>query len=294
MQLSWPYEGATPLPDSAARFSQVGSNLCLDFHGDPLASQVVVFSDGNHHMALAAALAAFRSRHPDVNDVFYATTPPGVLVDAMKAGVLVVGNLRLTAHPDVFIGPVGLVNRLREEGRLGEPHPLAASRGNVMLVRKGNPMGVSGIGDLARENVRLFLSNPVTESVSYQIYTKTLRQLAARRGIDAGFLDAAGGQSSRLVYGERIHHREAPQYIADGRADVAIVFYHLALRYVRIFPDLFELVALSPEGDPDQLISSIAVAKTVTGSEWGARLVEFLLAENVAQIYREHGLVPAR
>ena len=32
------------------------------------------------------------------------------------------------------------------------------------------------------------------------------------------------------------HHREAPQALADGEADVAMVCYHLALRFVRVYP----------------------------------------------------------
>jgi len=30
--------------------------------------------------------------------------------------------------------------------------------------------------------------------------------------------------------------------VADGRADTALVFYHLGLRYQRIFPEIFDFV----------------------------------------------------
>ena len=57
------------------------------------------------------------------------------------------------------------------------------------------------------------------------------------RGIDVGALErrlsGEGGESKEgsgpIVFGERIHHREAPQALADGKADVAMVYYHLAL-----------------------------------------------------------------
>ena len=294
MTLDWPYEGAVPLPHDLPRFSQGGSNVSLDFHGDPRLARAVVFSDGNHHMALADALSAFRSKYPEVYDVFYVTTPPRVVIEAMKAGSLALGHLRLSVRPDVFIGPAQVVARLREENYLGPPTPLAASCGNVMLVRKGNPKRIAGVRDLARSDVRVFLSNPVTETASYDIYAGTLRRLAARHGVDAGFLDENPGASSRIVFGECIHHREAPQCLADGHADVAIVFYHLALRYVRIFPELFEFVALAPEGDPAQLINRVSAAQTVASGAWGARLLEFLSSEEVAGVYRSHGLIPAR
>ncbi len=294
MQLNWTYEGATPLPPGAPRFAHAGSNICLDFHGDPRTSGLVVFSDGNHHMALADALATFRSRYAEVNDIFYVTTPPRVVADAMMAGVLAVGHLRLSIRPNVFIGPATLLERLSSEGHIVGPKPFAASRGNVMLVRKGNPRRIAGVADLARDDVRLFLSNPVTEAASHRIYTTTLRQVAARQGVDTSFLDTPPGAASHVVYGECIHHREAPQYLVDDRADVAIVFHHLALRYTRIFPGTFDFIPLTREDDPDQVIGRIWIALVGNGGEWGARLVEFMLGEEVACIYREHGLAPYR
>jgi len=289
MQLEWPYEGAKPLPPGAPRFAQAGSNLCLDVHGDPCRSNLVVFSDGNHHMALADALTAFRARHPAVEDVFYVTTPPRIVEEAMKAGLLAIGTLRLTAAPHVFIGPAAILARLEGEGWLGRPQPLARSRGIDMLTRKANPLRVAGPSDLAREDVRIFLSNPATESVSYQVYATTLRHIGAREGFDTAFLDREAAPSSRIVYGECIHHREAPQCLADGRADVAIVFHHLALRYARAFPAMFDFIPLAREDDPGS-VSRTSIASVGDGGPWGRRLIEFMLGEEVARIYREHGL----
>lgn len=114
--------------------------------------------------------------------------------------------------------------------------PFMSSRGCVSLLHKNNLKGIAGIVDLLRPDVRLFLSNPNTEKVSNQIYTDCLRRLATQ-----DFLAHAPGQPdpAKLVYGRSIHHREAPQAIMDERADAALVFYHLALRYQRIFPEHF-------------------------------------------------------
>lgn len=294
MHLSWPHEGATPSDVNAARFAQPASNICLDFHGDPRASQLAVFSDGNHHMALAEALALFRAKYPAVNDIFYATTPPRVIVEALKSGVLLLGNLRLSVTPHVFISPAPVLERLRQDGYLQEHKAFMKSRGSVLLVRKGNPKRITGAADLAREEVRIFLSNPLTETVSYEIYATTLRRVAVRHGLYFGFLETAPGSSPRVVYGDCIHHREAPQCLADDRADVAVVFYHLALHYIRIFPDLYEMVALTANDDPAQVISTVHIGLVGDGGEWGARLVEFMLSSDVAAAYRHHGLTPAQ
>ncbi|MBY0270900.1 MAG: substrate-binding domain-containing protein [Burkholderiales bacterium] len=289
--LDWPGERAHPA-GLRAPFVQSLSNICLDLHGDPQAAKLVVFSDGNHHMALEPALQAFLADHPDVIDIFYATTPPRVVVEALHEGGITMGNLTVTARPHVFISPPRVLDALVQRGLMKAHLPLAGSRGNTLIVRKGNPRGIHGIADLMREDVKVFLSNPLTETVSYATYAATLRAMAQRLGLTADFLDAK--PHPRVVHGESIHHREAPQAVADGRADAAVVFYHLALRYTRIFPGIFELMPLTPEGenDPGQERSRVHIGLVGDGGAWGARLLEFMTGKRVAAIYRHHGLVP--
>lgn len=289
--LVWPEERAGDAGVLTV-FVQPESNLCLDLHGDPGRARLVVFSDGNHHMALQEALALFLADQPAVGDIFYATTPPRVVVDALVSGGIALGNLSLRVTPHVFISPPAVLDGLVVQRRMNGHVPLAGSRGNVLLVRRDNPKGIRGIADLARSDVRVFLSNPQTERVSYTVYANTLRAISARLAIVLDFLD--GKPHSRVVYGQSIHHREAPQAVADGSADVAVVFYHLALRYVRIFPQDFEFVPLTPEGeeDPGQEKSRIHLGLVGDGGAWGARLAAFMLGPRVAEIYRQHGLVP--
>lgn len=290
--LNWPEETALPVPGDAPRFAQSGSNLCLDFHGDPARAKLVLFSDGNHHMALAETLRAFVAARPDVADVFYCTTPPGVALAFLRAGRIDVGNLRLSTAPHVFISPPAVLDQLVAEGRMPAHRPFMRSRGVTLLVRKGNPKRIESVASLSRPDVRVFLSNPVNEKFSYDTYARWLR---ARHGAALHFLDHPPGRPdpTKLVYGEAIHHREAPQAVADGRADVAVVFYHLALRYTRIFPELFESVSPPDMHDAGD-VSRFHCGVIGDGGAWGARLLEFLLGDETAAIYRRHGLDPAR
>ena len=63
MQLDWPRENALSPELKSNRWFHPSSNYCLDFHGDPYASELRVFSDGNHHMALEETLEHFRSEN---------------------------------------------------------------------------------------------------------------------------------------------------------------------------------------------------------------------------------------
>jgi len=284
--LSWPYEGARPLAGPC--FGHAGSNICLDFHGDLQRAQLVVFSDGNHHMALEQSLQEFLADNPATQDVFYATTPPRIIIEALKAGGVTLGNLRLACMPHLFISPPKVLDRLVAEGYLGQHQPLARNCGSVLLVKKDNPKSIRGLADLARDDIRLFISNPVTETASYETYAATLLRLAAKCRFSLDLLERA--DHPRLIHGAIIHHREAPQALVDDRADCAIVFRHLALRYERVFPKLFESIQISAAGDPDNLVSDIHIGMVGGGGKWGRQALDFLLSERTRRIYRHHGL----
>lgn len=292
--LDWPREWARDHSDRPAWFHP-GSNLCLDFHGDLRAAGAVVFSDGNHHMALGEALARFCTLHPDVGDIFYATTPPGVLLRMLESGGLGLGNLFISVRPHVFISPAPILDQLVGRGVMARHAPFARSRGNVLLVRAGNPHAIRSVRDLARQDVRVFLSNPKTEAASYAVYRETLARFAQRHAIDLGPVLRAEADR-RVIFGESIHHREAPQALADGRADVAVVYYHLALRYTRIFPGRFAIVGLDggdapPAPSPDNVTTQYHVGLVGDGGAWGGALADFLLGDTAGAIYEHHGLM---
>ncbi len=290
--LNWPLELATGRDHPVPRYEQMES-LRLDLHGDPFRAKLVVCSDGNHHMALEATLQAFARANPAVEEIFYTTTPPRIALQIMHSGGLQIGNFRLSLRPHVFISPPKVMDQLVNEGRMSMHVPFMRSRGVVLLVPRENPKHIASIEDLLRKDVRLFLSNPVTETISYQIYTDCLRRLAAVRGITLDFLShpPARPNPAKLVYGESIHHREAPQAVVDGIADTALVFYHLGLRYQRIFPDSLDFVW--PEGSLGNQscdINYFSCGLMAESGEWGEIFYRFLMSETVTEIYRSHGL----
>lgn len=294
--LNWPVELATGLDREYPRYRQ-NESLRLDLHGDPVHARLVVVSDGNHHMALQQTLHAFSLAHPEVGEIFYTTTPPRIATEMLRAGSLEIGNFRLSVTPHVFISPPAVLEPLVKEGFMQSYRPFMSSRGVVLLVHKDNPKGIAGITDLLRPDVRLFLSNPVTEKVSNQIYTDCLRRLAGQKGITLDFLAHPPGQPdpAKLIYGESIHHREAPQAIMDERADAAVVFYHLALRYQRIFPEHFDFVwPVGSLGDQACDISYFSCGLVGDGGEWGAALMDFLMSDTTTKIYEYHGLLRAK
>jgi len=294
--LIWPPEAAQYPDDTVRSFAAPGSNLVLDFHGDPTIAGLAVFSDGNHHMALEASIRAFLAANPAVVDVFYSTTPPAPLADALKGNGLAIGNLRISRKPDVFIGPRNILDGLVETNFMTQHVPFAESRGNVILVRKGNPKGIASVSDLLSDDVIVTCSNPVNEKASYEVYQETAKGLAREEGADGDALVAKLSTAGpKTIHSQTIHHREVPEIIGTGRADAAIIYYHLALRYTRIFPEIFELVDIGgvPSGkrSPLNLTTRYHIGLVAEDNKWGEQFVDFMQSDTVQRLYEEHGLL---
>lgn len=291
MRLDWPTESVNRTDSSAHRWHHPGSNYCLDFHGDPSRAELAVFSDGNHHMALEQSLQAFQAKH-DLDSIFYCTTPPGVYLDWVAAGAIELGNLRICRQPDVLVGPDDIMAKLCAEGVVSSSTVFARSAGNSLLYAHGNPKDIEGIEDLLRDDVCLFISNPVTEKASHVVYRETIERRATELNLPGDATAALFDTGGKTRFGEQIHHREAPQCIAEGSADVAVVYSHLALRYTRIFPDIFEQTPLPRDGH--NVTTRYAVGALPDGAPLGGELAEFFLSDAVAGAYTYHGLVPVR
>lgn len=171
-------------------------------------------------------------------------------------GGIKLGNLILRVLPHIFISPPDIIESLVRDELVQEYHPFVKNQGNVLLVRKNNPKNIKTIFDLNNSEIRLFLSNPETEKSSYQSYFDTLKSLPGMDNFSDNLI-----KSGKVVFGKNIHHREATQALANGSADASVVFYHLGLRYMRIFPDIFDIIPLGgsvekPEPLPGNMIGT--------------------------------------
>ncbi|MEL6205905.1 MAG: substrate-binding domain-containing protein [Pseudomonadota bacterium] len=283
-RLPWPREAAQPEPATAADLTLAPSNIALDVHGNPARARLHVYSDGNHHMALAETMEAFLVARPDVEDIFYLTTPPRLSIEALRSGRVRLGNLEISTAPHVLIGPEEILGSLHDQGVIASNTPFMRSAGNVPLFRKGNPKGIEGVSALFRDDVRLALSNPITESASFTIYAADLVAAAPTDAPNGGW--QAWLESDAVVKSRVIHHREIPELLALDAADVSLIYRHLGLRYARVFPDVFEIGDIV---DPANT-TRYHVGLIGDGGPFGREFAEHLQSSEVAAIYRSHGL----
>ncbi len=275
--LPWPLDAGRGVPD---QLYLPGSNLVYDLHGDPCGAELRIVMEGNQFMVIPELLERFSARLGRRVEVFYVTLPPGRFLPLIEGRPLAVGNLILSLDPQVVMGPPEFMQRLLQKGLIQEPRTFTRNRGVVLVVPRGNPLGIRGPEDLLRPEIRVAISNPETETQSYRTY---LQALSAVPGLRERI-------EREAITGRLVHHREIPALIYHGEADVAPLYYHFARYYQdpRFFPEpLFDYVEF-PAGQRVRNEYQVALRAGVE-EDLPRRFRDFLLSEEARRIYASYG-----
>ncbi len=173
--------------------------------------------------------------------------PQPIIVQMVRTGAVALGNLTLDVSrvsglfPDIVMGGLAPLRELRKLGVV-EPQAryFSRNRGRALLVRKGNPLGIHSLADVARTGARLAQADSV-EAGAWAGNRAAIEALIGKLAADAFF----GKEVEHFPGRFGITHRDVPEMIARGYADVGLTQYHLISYWARTFPNHFELVPIA-------------------------------------------------
>lgn len=276
-----PPAAATPAPP--VNFTIRGVDDDMDLHGNPMTADLVIFAAGNQWMVLPDLIAAFRREHPEVRSVYYQTLPPGILAEQMDNGAsLRVGELLINVEPDVFLSGKNRMDKEHEGGTVGAPVAYATND-LALMVRGGNPKHIETLRDLGRADVRVAMPNPQTEGVAKQIEVSFRK--AGGNALVHEIMDVKLRDGTTML--TRIHHRETPIWIQEGKADAGPVWLSEALYQERIHSGI-EAVRI-PEKDNVLATYEAAVVQRAPHPGAAKAFVNFLTTDTAQAIYRSYG-----
>jgi len=126
-------------PSGGVEFTIPCVNNVPDLHGEIDSPDLVVFFGGNQFMVLPEIMEAFKQDYPQYQRIFYETLPPGILEKQIETGSLVIGNLKITHAPDLFVAGKERLEQLDDRfGYFEEIRPYYRNR-LAMMIRQGNP-----------------------------------------------------------------------------------------------------------------------------------------------------------
>lgn len=332
--LEWPLDRPITDPEEYLKtdLSEPTANNINDLHANISKCDdinVILSTAGNYHMALRDLWYDhyLPNNSELIGNWFYTTSPP-ISPDQIEKEMLTFGNIRLACRPIVAVGPAGLMKSLKDKNFIDDDADIKVikNQGNVILVKKGNPKNIKTIWDLGRKDIKVVTSNPDTEKGSFGNYSSSIYNIAlndpnkpaswtAERLFNSIFNShkkfdnnhfrhpnkSKHRERVKWLAGKRIHHREVPWSIAYGQADTGLMFYHLALYMVKIFPDKFDIVPLGgtvnkPEpvvGNKQATLFIARINGELTTEQHMAReaLIDAYNSSEFDSILKSHGLL---
>lgn len=313
--LQWPSE----FPQVNPYLTEPTANRLNDLHGAVGTCDMVFSTAGNYHMALRELWPVYLNKFAKgvkIKTWYYTTSPP-IAPPQVKNSVVQFGNMNMNCMPQVAAGPGKLIKKLVKMGVTdGKPIKFLKNNGNVIFVKKGNPKNIKSVWDLGRDDVTLVTPNPDMEPGSFGNFSGTIYNIAkndpnppagmtAEKLFDSIFNAdqsgcSMGGKKCRWVSGKRIMHREQPYAVYSGNADAGLIFYHLALYFVRTFPDQFEIVPLGGTADAPKPVkgNKVGVLQVVKiKGKWNKtqkkaqdKFMEAITSNDFTSILKKHGI----
>ena len=308
--LEWPLDNGVAKPN----LHNPTSNVLYDLHGQVNSCDLVLSTEGNYHMALhdiwPLVLSTLSDKKIPLENALYTTSPP-VFVPQLEKGTLQFDNLNVNCRPSVAVASKKAIDKLIAEGFAdGAPLPLYEDRGDVILVKAGNPKHIKTVWDLGKQDVRVVTPNPDLEAGAYQNYQDAIYNIAkadknppkgwtAEKLIDAIF-NGKSADPEKWLAGYHIHHRDEPWSVAYGKADAAVILYHLGRYTQESFPGVLDIVPLGGTVDNPQPLPGTKVGVRYVAAikgEWSPKqkmardtLIQILLSDNFTQALERHGL----
>jgi ABC-type molybdate transport system substrate-binding protein len=183
---------------------------------------LVLWLAGNQFFAMDDVVHTFQKQHPGIT-VGLITLPPGLLLQAIKAGGWVYAEKEYRRLPDIYASVnLGHLKQLKASGAM-DSYMVYMHNELQIMVAKGNPKKITGIKDLAREDVRTSMPNPINEGIM-QFY---IRNVLERHGIwqvISGGKECVSCQTTKNNWFTAVHHRETPDRLKAGQSDAGVVW----------------------------------------------------------------------
>jgi molybdate transport system substrate-binding protein len=277
----------TPPPTRGKNFTIPGIDNVPDLYGDINDPQLVIFFAGNQYMVVHDLLQAFQAVHPEVERIFVETLPPGILVEQIEQGALIVGNMRVSVRADIYAAGRARIDELqREKHWFTDTVDYARNRLAIMTMA-GNPRQISGWRDLAQPGLNICMPNPLWEGIAANTIIPVLRATGGEELVRSIYRDKVRDGETFLT---QIHHRQTPMRIMEAKCEAGAVWYTEAYFHSKRTATSIALVAL-PDDQNRHATYAAGLLNDAPHKKSGKQFFDFLRSAEGQAVYRKYGFL---
>ena len=256
-------------------------------------ADLVMYLAGNQFMVMQELITDFQARNTDIETVYVETIPPGQI---LKGQLLKQGEIEgqpTAMNPDIFASVnIGHLKKLHGKDLMNE-HIIYIHNKLELMVAAGNPKEIKGPQDLAREDLVQSHPNPLTEGIFKFYGSEMLQDLGLYEKVTGG----AECRSCWAVEGKTWftsrHHRETPDRIEKGEADVGIVWTTEVVHAKAEGRPIDGVTIPAPLNKQNKVNYAIGIMTNGRNAQNAARYLAYLGTDGAQSIYEKYGFIRA-
>lgn len=260
--------------------------------GDSYTADLVIYLAGNQFMVMEDLIADFQSKNPDIETVYIETIPPGQILNRQLLKQGGIAGEKTTMNPDVY-GSTNFAHlkTMAAEGRMHDYMTYIHNK-LALMVAAGNPKGIEGPEDLARDDLVQSHPNPLTEGIS-KYAGAMMKSLGIHDAVTGGNkCKGCWAVEGKTWFTER-HHRETPYRIEHGKADVGIVWATEIVHAEAQGREIDGLAIPAPYNMGDKVGYTIGALQDGRNPYNALRFLGYLATDAAQATYEDHGFVRA-
>ena len=261
--------------------------------GDSYNADLVMYLAGNQFMVMEDLINDFQAKNPDIKSIYVETIPPGQIFKKQLLKQGEINGEKTSMNPDLFASVnINHLKKLKAKGLMDE-HIIYVHNKLELMVAKGNPKGIKGPKDLARDDIVQSHPNPLTEGIFKFYGSAMLKDLGLYEKVTAGAkCKSCWAIKGRTWFTSR-HHRETPYRIEHGEADTGIVWTTEVAYAKRQGRPLEGVEIPAPLNKQDKVGYAIGPMSKARNMKNAKRFLKYLGTDDAQNIYVSYGFIPA-
>lgn len=261
--------------------------------GDSYNADLVMYLAGNQFMVMEELLQDFMKKNPNVTSIFVETIPPGQI---LKGQILKQGEIegeKINQLPDVFASVnLNHLRTLKTKGMMDE-YMIYIHNKLELMVAEGNPKAIKGPKDLGRSDLVQSHPNPLTEGIFKFYGAEMLKDLGLYKQVTGEAMCKSCWAVPGKTWFTSRHHRETPDRIESGEADVGIVWTTEVVEAKKQSRKIDGVVIPAPYNKAEKVGYAIGKLSKAKNQAAADAFLNYIGTDEAQDIYAKYGFVPA-
>ena len=260
---------------------------------DSYDSSLVMYLAGNQFMVMEELIKDFQSKNKDIKTIYVETIPPGQILKGQLLKQGTIDGQDTAMNPDIFASVnINHLKKLNKKGLMTD-HSIYIHNKLELMIAKGNPKAIKSFRDLGRDDLVHSHPNPLTEGIFKFYGSEMLKDLGLHKTITADQKCKSCWAVKDRVWFTSRHHRETPDRIEKGEADIGIVWTTEVVHAKATGRAIEGIVIPMPFNKKDKVNYAIGIMDNGRNKDNAKRYLEYLATDEAQAIYKSYGFIPA-